>query len=611
MQQFPFVTLLLSVFLTAFSVDAHAWWNEDWEYRKRIDINKDATGFPEVGIADATVLVRLDAGNFQYFLDAAPNGEDIRFIAADDVTPLDFHIERFDGIAGVAAIWVKVPRLDPTEDRPHFWMYYGNEEAEPAGDSAASFDVNQTAAYHFNEASGLPADATAFGHVVTRSSALPGRSGLVDTGIQFDVTQNLVIPTTPALTIDAERGTTISFWLRPEGRGEQRARVFSQGTGFRLLSLGLNDLTLDLEFIERNSDNGDETEVVPIRVDAATELQLNRWHHVVVTISDRVRLWVDGEVIAQLETGTPMPRIGGDIVLGSTDGTNGFRGSIDELRLASAVRPDAWIQFAADIQAIDSQIIVAGEDESRSSAGGFGEYFALLWALLGAVRVEGWVILVSIVIMGMLSADVMLNKYSLLKKVERADAEFMNRFEAGHVDMDSPAETDGKTESPLGRLHHVAGNEWRQLKALMASNGNGGNVPAEALEVIRSALDTETVEQIDRMTSRLVLMTVAVSGGPFLGLLGTVVGVMITFATIAAAGDVNVNTIAPGVSAALTTTVMGLLVAIPSLFAYNHITSRISKRTTAMEVFSDRLVARFALAEITSDTPREEVPSAA
>jgi len=61
----------------------------------------------------------------------------------------------------------------------------------------------------------------------------------------------------------------------------------------------------------------------------------------------------------------------------------------------------------------------------------------------------------------------------------------------------------------------------------------------------------------------MVMLTIAISGGPFLGLLGTVIGVMITFAAIAAAGDVNVNAIAPGIAAALAATVAGLAVAIP------------------------------------------------
>ena len=90
------------------------------------------------------------------------------------------------------------------------------------------------------------------------------------------------------------------------------------------------------------------------------------------------------------------------------------------------------------------------------------------------------------------------------------------------------------------------------------------------------------------------MLTIAISGGPFLGLLGTVVGVMITFAAIAAAGDVNVNAIAPGIAAALVATVAGLGVAIPALFGYNYLTTRIKTVSNDMHVFVDEFVTKMA-----------------
>ena len=92
----------------------------------------------------------------------------------------------------------------------------------------------------------------------------------------------------------------------------------------------------------------------------------------------------------------------------------------------------------------------------------------------------------------------------------------------------------------------------------------------------------------------MVLLTIAIAGGPFLGLLGTVVGVMITFAAIAASGDVNVNSIAPGIAAALVATVAGLGVAIPALFGYNWLNTRIKNVSADMRVFVDEFVTRIA-----------------
>jgi len=76
--------------------------------------------------------------------------------------------------------------------------------------------------------------------------------------------------------------------------------------------------------------------------------------------------------------------------------------------------------------------------------------------------------------------------------------------------------------------------------------------------------------------------------------LGTVVGVMITFAAIAASGDVNVAAIAPGIAAALAATVAGLVVAIPALFGYNYLGTRIKEINADMRVFIDEFVTKVA-----------------
>src|SRR6202012_3449161 len=105
-----------------------------------------------------------------------------------------------------------------------------------------------------------------------------------------------------------------------------------------------------------------------------------------------------------------------------------------------------------------------------------------------------------------------------------------------------------------------------------------------------AALDAVFVLETQRLSRLMVLLTIAIAGGPFIGLLGTVIGVMITFALIAAAGDVNVNAIAPGISAALLATVAGLAVAIPALFGYNYFTVRIREISAEMQIFLDELI---------------------
>jgi biopolymer transport protein ExbB len=128
----------------------------------------------------------------------------------------------------------------------------------------------------------------------------------------------------------------------------------------------------------------------------------------------------------------------------------------------------------------------------------------------------------------------------------------------------------------------------------------GGRVDADgallpqSLAAIRASVNAVFVKETQRLNGLMVILTIAIAGGPFIGLLGTVIGVMITFASIVAAGDVNVNAIAPGISAALLATVAGLAVAIPALFGYNYFTVRIREISAEMQIFLEELITRIA-----------------
>jgi biopolymer transport protein ExbB/TolQ len=90
----------------------------------------------------------------------------------------------------------------------------------------------------------------------------------------------------------------------------------------------------------------------------------------------------------------------------------------------------------------------------------------------------------------------------------------------------------------------------------------------------------------------LILLATVSPGAPFIGLLGTVWGVMDTFAMVGQAGKADLPTMAPGVSAALITTVAGLLVAIPSMFGYNFLVHTLRVRTVELDNFAQDLVSK-------------------
>ena len=147
--------------------------------------------------------------------------------------------------------------------------------------------------------------------------------------------------------------------------------------------------------------------------------------------------------------------------------------------------------------------------------------------------------------------------------------------------------------SPLFRIYHIGVEEIRHRLAADQA-GTYKVLSARSIQAIRASLDGGLVRETQALNRNMVLLTIAISGGPFLGLLGTVVGVMITFAAVAAAGDVNVNAIAPGIAAALAATVAGRGVAIPALFGYNYLLTQIKGATGDIHVFIDEFVTKLA-----------------
>ena len=569
--------------LTAASA-AHAWWQDDWSYRKAVSIDPSLIAAAP-GLAGEVVLpVRLHHGNFPFFLDMRDDGGDLRFVAGDDATALPFHIETYDRVVGMAIVWVRVPL--PQAPGEHFWMYYGNAEAVSASEPARTFGPAATLVMHFAEVDGAPLDSTAFGHHAMAFTGSGGAAGRLGDGAAFDVDSNLIVAHTPALSIDAERGATVSFWLKLGRDHVEPARLLTYGDETAGVRLSIVDNRLVPEVYA-------ESDAVRAEADAA--LAVNRWQHIALTLDGpTLTLFVDGRAAGQAN----VPELTSDaaVVVGApSEEVAGFTGTLDELEIHSTARPPATFSFSARAEDPDAGALAFGEDESRSSGSGMREYFDLILSLSSAIRIEGWVIIFLLAAIGIAAIDVVIAKSFGVKRQERADNAFLSGFRRqSATDLVSTSTVDDQTEKAYSgsgafRIYRAGVEEFGQL-----AQAGQKRLAAAGIEVIRAGMEAQLVAETDRLNSRLVLLTLGVSGGPFLGLLGTVLGVMVTFATIAQAGDVNVNTIAPGVAAALTTTVMGLLVAIPSLFGYNYVAGRIARRITAMETFIDQFISKLA-----------------
>jgi biopolymer transport protein TolQ len=141
---------------------------------------------------------------------------------------------------------------------------------------------------------------------------------------------------------------------------------------------------------------------------------------------------------------------------------------------------------------------------------------------------------------------------------------------------------DGKSEG-LGALFAAAMDEWNGSHAVNAANPAGLQIRLRM--VLDSAIATETA----RLDCRLSVLATVGSAAPFIGLFGTVWGIMNAFTAIAAAESTSLSVVAPGIAEALFATALGLLAAIPAVIAYNKLSSDSGKLIARLEAFADRV----------------------
>jgi biopolymer transport protein ExbB len=642
--------------MIALTGSAQAWWNNDWSMRKQISIDTSATGANITdSIGTAPLLIRLHVGNFR-FASAKDDGSDLRFVAGDDKTPLKYHIERYDSLLGEALIWVNVPNVQPGA-KASIWLYYGNQKASTGADAKGTYDADTLLVYHFGQR-GTPALDSSVWANNSQNAGQPADGAIVGSGLHLDGQTPLTLPASPSLALADGGALTWSVWIKPANL-QRNSVIYSRRDKGNALIIGLDD---GAPFVEVTA--GANTQ----RSATSAPVAPGGWHHLAVAATPGlITVYLDGTAYATLNATLPalnsVALIGGDTAAAvqppaaaavtpaapaaapaaaaPQDGTAnpaspdaaaaapgtapaaaapsapaamppaaaampGFAGDLDELEIAKAARSAGFIKIAATNQGPDpSKLVIFSVDEETSSwlSGYFG-------TLLKAVTVDGWVVIAILIIMGLASWVVMVEKHGYLVRQRRGNERFTLAFrhlqddltelagENGLASTTSGAKDDKAVQavrrhSSLYRIYLIGADEIRRRFPLDA-RGEGHVLSAESIAAIRAALDAGLVRELQGLNRLMVILTISISGGPFLGLLGTVIGVMITFAAIAMSGDVNINAIAPGIAGALMATVAGLTVAIPALFGYNWLTLRIRDISSDMQVFVDEFTTKMA-----------------
>lgn len=223
----------------------------------------------------------------------------------------------------------------------------------------------------------------------------------------------------------------------------------------------------------------------------------------------------------------------------------------------------------------------------------FASSFGLVFAFERST-LEGKVVLLFLLIGSIFSWSVMWTKLMHFRSARKQNERFLNAFRSSKSPLSLYEKRAFFGDSTLASIYNAACRDltlhlvgsWEIDETLPSRLATAPPVDKSAMPSVHSAMERATGEELLKLESQMNLLATAVSGAPFIGLLGTVWGVMDAFSGIAQAGQASLSAMAPGVSGSLITTVVALLVAIPAMFGYNYLIASVRGMTLEMENFA-------------------------
>ena len=235
---------------------------------------------------------------------------------------------------------------------------------------------------------------------------------------------------------------------------------------------------------------------------------------------------------------------------------------------------------------------------------------AALFAIKNAT-VEGQATVVALLLLSLFSWTVILTKFRQLLIARQATKKFFDAYAATRDPLDIQRKNEEFDGAPAYQLYVRGADELAyHLKNNPVIIKNQYRISVASFDAVRVTLEEAAGAEAMALEKGMIVLSTAVAGGPFIGLLGTVWGVMSTFASIAENNSASLTTMAPGVAAALVATVTGLLVAIPAMFAYNFMVTTIRALTQELDGFATRYATQIEHVYVDNRPLAEEIKSA-
>ncbi|MEO1311102.1 MAG: protein TolQ [Pseudomonadota bacterium] len=211
-----------------------------------------------------------------------------------------------------------------------------------------------------------------------------------------------------------------------------------------------------------------------------------------------------------------------------------------------------------------------------------------LWSLILEADLVVKAVMGILVLASVWSWGVMIDKGMFFSRINGQARRFENTFWSGKPLDDLHRKLGDKADHPMARVFAAAMGEWERVKD--GSRASGALV-AGAKERIDKVMNVQIARELDKAERGLGFLATVGSAAPFIGLFGTVWGIMNSFQAIAVSQDTNLAVVAPGIAEALFATALGLVAAIPAVIFYNRLTARLNSYAVRIQGFADEFSA--------------------
>jgi len=202
-----------------------------------------------------------------------------------------------------------------------------------------------------------------------------------------------------------------------------------------------------------------------------------------------------------------------------------------------------------------------------------------VWSLVMQAGPMGKFILLTLVIFSIASWGIVAERWRRFRRAERETDTFLDRFHEGGGLAAIQDETSELNWSPVAEVYRAG---FREIS--LNPPGEGG-LRGESLEAVDRMLRKSTGVQLTELERSLGFLATTASASPFIGLFGTVWGIMNAFRSIGVQGTASIAAYAPGIAEALVATAAGLIAAVPAVIAYNHFIARLGSMESLIEEF--------------------------